>query len=146
MRIWSFHPKYLDTKGLVALWRESLLAQIVLKGETRGYQNHPQLIRFRSQPDPVAAIATYLEYVFAESVIRGYEFDHAKIGEKRRITKIPVTNGQLLYEWSHFKGKLKTRDQRRYMTLIEEGSPEPHPLFCIVQGEIETWERIKKAV
>jgi hypothetical protein len=31
MRIWSLHPKYLDSKGLVALWRESLLAKNVLR-------------------------------------------------------------------------------------------------------------------
>jgi hypothetical protein len=29
-RIWSLHPKYLDARGLVALWREGLLAQAVL--------------------------------------------------------------------------------------------------------------------
>jgi len=34
MRLWSIHPKYLDRQGLLAVWRESLLAQSVLiKGE-----------------------------------------------------------------------------------------------------------------
>lgn len=34
MRLWSIHPCYLDSKGLIALWRESLLAQAcLLKGE-----------------------------------------------------------------------------------------------------------------
>lgn len=37
MRIWSLHPSYLDAKGLVALWRETLLAQKVLLGATVGY-------------------------------------------------------------------------------------------------------------
>ena len=27
MRLWTLHPKYLDAAGLVALWREALLAQ-----------------------------------------------------------------------------------------------------------------------
>jgi hypothetical protein len=27
MRIWTVHPRYLDPKGLVAAWREALLAQ-----------------------------------------------------------------------------------------------------------------------
>nr|WP_243687290.1 pyrimidine dimer DNA glycosylase/endonuclease V [Methanobacterium formicicum] len=49
MRLWSLHPKYLDVKGLVALWREGLLARAVLKGKTKGYTNHPQLIRFKNQ-------------------------------------------------------------------------------------------------
>lgn len=43
MRLWSLHPQYLDAKGLVALWREGLLAQAVLAGQTRGYKRHPQL-------------------------------------------------------------------------------------------------------
>ena len=47
MRIWSLHPRYLDAKGLVAVWRETLLAKHVLEGKTKGYKNHPQLNRFR---------------------------------------------------------------------------------------------------
>ena len=47
MRLWSVHPKYLDSKGLVALWREALLAKQVLEGGTKGYRNHPQLDRFK---------------------------------------------------------------------------------------------------
>ena len=39
MRLWSIHPKYLDCKGLVALWREALLAKKVLRGKTRKYAN-----------------------------------------------------------------------------------------------------------
>ena len=52
MRLWSIHPKYLGTKGLVALWREALLAQKVLQGNTKGYKIalryfglKPQIIR-----------------------------------------------------------------------------------------------------
>ncbi|HKX52383.1 MAG TPA: pyrimidine dimer DNA glycosylase/endonuclease V [Nitrosospira sp.] len=37
MRLWTLHPRYLDTKGLVAAWREALLAQKVLSGLTSGY-------------------------------------------------------------------------------------------------------------
>lgn len=57
MRLWSLPPSLLDAKGLVALWREALLAQKVLQGETRGYRNHPQLARFKQQDDPAAALA-----------------------------------------------------------------------------------------
>ncbi|MCX9084482.1 MAG: pyrimidine dimer DNA glycosylase/endonuclease V [Candidatus Methanoperedens sp.] len=59
MRLWSIHPKYLDGKGLVALWRESLLAQKVLNGETKTYRHHPQLRRLRAHPDPKGAIAFF---------------------------------------------------------------------------------------
>ena len=37
MRLWTIHPRYLDSRGLVALWRESLLARAVLRSQTRGY-------------------------------------------------------------------------------------------------------------
>jgi hypothetical protein len=144
VRIWSFHPKYLDSKGLTALWREALLAQSVLKGETSGYRNHPQLLRFRSQLDPVAAIATYLECVFAEAVIREYRFDHTKIEEKRININIPVAKGQLAYEWEHFKKKLQARNSKRHRELLEISKPEPHPSLRIIEGEIEPWERRKK--
>ena len=67
MRLWSLHPKYLDPQGLVALWREALLAQAVLRGDTRGYKAHPQLDRFRAQASPEAAIAAYLLAVWEEA-------------------------------------------------------------------------------
>lgn len=47
MRLWSLHPSLLDRAALVAGWREALLAQKVLRGETTGYRHHPQLERFR---------------------------------------------------------------------------------------------------
>jgi len=72
MRLWSLHPRYLDTQGLVALWREALLARAVLRGETKGYRNHPQLDRFRSHAASVSAINTYLARVYDEAVARGY--------------------------------------------------------------------------
>ncbi|HWQ19849.1 MAG TPA: pyrimidine dimer DNA glycosylase/endonuclease V, partial [Methanotrichaceae archaeon] len=73
--MWSIHPKYLDARGLVALWREGLLAQKVLRGETQGYRYHPQLNRFKEAEDPKAAIAGYLKEVVKEAGRRGYCFD-----------------------------------------------------------------------
>jgi hypothetical protein len=43
MRLWSLHPQYLDPAGLVAVWREGLLARAVFAGQTTGYKHHPQL-------------------------------------------------------------------------------------------------------
>jgi hypothetical protein len=140
VRIWSIHPKYLDRQGLIALWREALLAQKVIMGKTRGYRHHPQLFRFLSQSDPVAAIATYLEYVFAEAVARGYRFDKRKIDERRIVFQIPVSKGQLMYEWLHLREKLRSRNPEYYNTCRKINRPEPHPLFEIVEGEIEHWE------
>ncbi|MGJ4748825.1 pyrimidine dimer DNA glycosylase/endonuclease V, partial [Leptospira sp. SA-E8] len=107
MRLWSLHPRYLDPQGLVALWRETLLAQAVLAGKTRGYQHHPQLERFRAQAAPRSAISAYLQAVHAEAVERGYSFDRSKIGRVRtEVPLIPVTSGQVQHEWSHLLPKL----------------------------------------
>jgi hypothetical protein len=143
MRLWTLHPKYLDAKGLVALWREALLAQKVLRGETKGYQHHPQLIRFAETPNPPAALATYLQAVYAEAVERGYKFNAAKIGRKKFRGTIKETRGQLLYEWRHLQRKLKQRDPKRLRALATVGIPAPHPLFEIVPGKVRDWEKVK---
>ena len=100
MRLWSLHPSYLDARELVALWREGLLAQAVLRGETRGYKHHPQLIRFRGHSAPVSAINDYLQAVAGEADRRGYPFDRARIGPVRYRSRLPVTDGQLTFESS----------------------------------------------
>lgn len=79
MRLWSLHPSYLDAKGLVAAWREALLAQKILVGATHGYRQHPQLIRFRAQEQPRAAVSAYLRGIHREATSRGYTFDVEKI-------------------------------------------------------------------
>ncbi|HEX8774856.1 MAG TPA: pyrimidine dimer DNA glycosylase/endonuclease V [Pyrinomonadaceae bacterium] len=143
MRLWTIHPRYLDAKGLLALWREGLLAQKVLKGETRGYRNHPQLSRFKSATDPVGAIAGYLRVVLSEALDRGYQFNAEKIAPARFGGVIPCTRGQLLYEWRHLKEKLRTRDARKYSELADIAEPSEHPIFEIMEGEVEAWEVIK---
>lgn len=142
MRLWSLHPHYLDAKGLVALWREGLLARSVLEGRTQGYRNHPQLERFKAQGDPVATLNSYLLAVYEEGLARGYCFDRSKIGPCFSQTKMEVTTGQLRYEFAHLLRKLQRRDEGRYRALLSvEGLPEPHPLFYIVEGEVASWER-----
>ncbi len=140
MRLWSIHPGYLDSKGLVALWREGLLAQKVLLGETKGYKNHPQLIRFKQTINPVGAIASYLRWVQAEAENRGYKFDNNKIVNKRLTTNILVTNGQLEYEFQHLLSKLQLRDPNLYRRLKDIKSPKLHPLFKRVKGDVADWE------
>ena len=90
-------PRYLDGKGLVALWREGLLAKAVLEGKTRGYVHHPQLARFRAQPDPVGAINAYLHFVLLEGCARNYCFDENKLLPVERCPLISVTDGQICY-------------------------------------------------
>ena len=150
MRLWSLHPRYLDPKGLTALWREALLARAVLRGETRGYRNHPQLERFAARKDPAACIELYLCAVFDESRARGYRFDEGKLRRPaaggRRSGRIPVTRGQLAYELSHLKRKLRSRNPAAYRSLVRCTDPEPHPLFRVIEGGIEPWERPRRAI
>lgn len=140
MRLWSLHPALLDVKGLVALWREGLLAQHVLLGKTRGYKNHPQLTRFKNSPNPPGAIATYLREVADEADRRGYNFDRSKIVNRRTSMQIPVTRGQLDYEFSHLLAKLALRAPDQYEQLQSARRIRLHPLFRKVPGDIEDWE------
>jgi hypothetical protein len=142
MRLWTLHPQYLDAQGLVALWREALLAQKVLLGQTRGYRNHPQLARFRELDDPVAGIAAYLAGVHAEALRRSYRFDAGKIVSPPWPGQIEATAGQLAYEWVHLRGKLALRDPARLAEFFTVNTPEAHPLFRIVEGGVASWEKI----
>ena len=139
MRLWSVHPKFLDTKGLVALWREALLAQAVILNQTRGYKNHPQLLRFKEKRNPAGAIGRYLISVWEEANDRGYNFDRKKILRPSRKTIMTVTKGQLNYELDHLKRKLKVRDTEK-LKFLNKAKPTTHPMFEIVPGNIESWE------
>ena len=145
MRLWTLHPKYLDARGLVALWREALLAQAVLNGKTSGYTRHPQLNRFRATASPQRAIAEYLRVVHAESVRRGYQFDASKIGSGGNTIVIPATRGQMNYEWEHLKAKLLRRDPAWLQPIQSLVRPQPHSLFRITPGPIEDWEVVTSA-
>lgn len=141
MRLWSLHPKYLDAQGLVALWRETLLAREVLRGRTLGYRAHPQLERFRRCASPRSAINRYLSSVYVEARSRGYRFDHSKLGRDHRVPNIPVTDGQLQYEWSWLLGKLRHRSPPVYRDHLGVADPVAHPLFRVVPGPVAEWER-----
>jgi len=141
MRLWSLHPSLLDQKGLVALWREALLAQKVLQGKTKGYRSHPQLARFWQSRAPLTTISAYLWAVHDEAMRRGYSFDPAKIARRRQPRSLTVTQGQLAFELAHLKAKLRQRDPRRYRELLRRQEITAHPLFMVVAGEIEPWER-----
>ena len=144
MRLWSLHPKYLDKLGLLGLWREGLLAQKVLLGKTKGYKNHPQLIRFKKTADPILYIGTYLYYVYLEGKKRGYNFNKDKIIKYDLRLKMPVTIGQINFEFQHLLEKLKVRDNKKYEEIKNEKIIEPNPIFYIIDGDIEEWEKDKK--
>lgn len=125
---------------MLATWREALLAQAVLAGRTRGYRQHPQLLRFMALPDPVAGIGCYLHHVATEAAVRGYRFDTGRIISSDQSLKMAVTDGQLQFEWTHLLRKLGERDPERWRTQ-RDLSPRPHPMFTVVAGPIESWER-----
>lgn len=175
MRIWSLHPCLLDRRALVACWRETLLAQKVLRGLARGYTNHPQLIRFRAHPQPLDAVAAYLSGLADEADARGYSFNRALIGAGENSTGknssgkndtdkngadkaedpyasvalIPVPLGQLEYELAFLRHKVAGRDPEWEHRLSErlaargELAACAHPLFEVVPGAIEPWEKTK---
>lgn len=141
MRLWSLHPKYLDPQGLVALWREALLAKAVLRGETRGYRSHPQLERFKNHGTPLAAISLYLQAIYAEAMARRYDFDKSKIQVTAEPATLVVASGQLDYEWTHLMSKLEARNPVLYQKWQDAITPEPHPMFEVRVGPVESWER-----
>lgn len=145
MRLWTVHPKFLEAKGLVALWREGLLAKAVLEDQTKGYRNHPQLIRLRAHPHPLAAMCEYLRGVLEESRGRGFHFNKTKLPSRTsEVETIEDSKGQLTYEWQHFLKKLSVRDADRFRRISDNTSPKPHPLFTIVAGEISSWKHVGK--
>jgi hypothetical protein len=142
MRLWSLHPKYLDAQGLVALWREALLARAVLRGETRGYKHHPQLERFSDHASPRLAINVYLAAVHAEALSRGYNFDWSKVGPVRAVPRMHVTSEQLHYEWEHLLQKLSVRSPLLFAKWCDLADPKCHPLFRSRPGPVASWERV----
>jgi len=141
MRLWTIHPKYLDPQGLVALWREALLARAVLRGETVGYRFHPQLERFRAHSAPRTAINAYLAAVLEESQLRGYSFNARKVGPVRSQVELPATTGQIAHEWRHLLGKLQVRSPKLFVHARVITEPQPHPLFRVTAGAVAAWER-----
>ena len=140
MRLWSVHPSVLDRTGLVACWREALLAQRVLAGGTRGYTRHPQLERFRATPDPLDAIGHYLEALRAEASARGYSFDGTRVLRTDAANPaIPVTAGQLAFELEHLRAKVTVREPAWLPRVPEVAFAAPS--LVVIPGGIEPWER-----
>jgi hypothetical protein len=117
------------------------LAQKVLRGQTRGYVHHPQLIRFREQADPVATISAYLREVQNEAAFRGYRFDASKIVSAAPAPLIAATEGQLFFEWQHLLDKLRFRSPALYEKWKGLERPDAHPLFSVEAGPVAHWER-----
>lgn len=140
MRLWTIHPKHLDTKGLVALWREGLGALKALTGEVKGYRNHPQLDRFKAHEEPVNALNFYLHLVADEADRRGYKFKREKLLKRKSVNKIKVTKGQVDFEVAHLKKKLKNRNPE--MLNQNWSKISIFSVFKLKPGDVELWEKI----
>ena len=141
MRLWTLHPRYLDSKGLVALWREGLLARKVLAGQTVGYRHHPQLQRFQATAEPMVVVDAYLHGVADEADVRGFRFQRPKLGARREAPLLETTAGQIAFEQRHLIAKLAVRRPDAVAVLTGASPPEPHPLFSVRPGPVEAWER-----
>ncbi len=149
MRLWSLHPKYLDTKGLVACWSEGLLAQKVLQNRTEGYKKHPQLHRFKKQEMPLLHLSQYLKEIYKEGKKRKFTFDASKIAHFNypyKINKIDITSGQICYEFNLLKYKLINREQidkfkDMVLDMLRFSKIQLNPIFNRVFGLKENWEK-----
>ena len=145
MRIWSLHPEQLDRQGLIACWRETLLAQAVLLGRTKGYTRHPQLERFRALPDPAAAVGRYLSFLADDADRRGYRFDRTRIERADDGASLEVSEGQLAFEWAHLLAKLEQRSPEHEAAMSRRAAagdaPVPHPMMTVHPGPVAPWER-----
>jgi len=142
MRLWTLHPKYLDQKGLVACWREGLLAQAVF-GKSGPYSHHPQLERFAS----VQEISFYLVHIYAEAQKRGYNFNYANIQHPNYqfLLSIEVSLGQVVTEAYRLDQKIKERGgtPRENITLDYPLGLEVHPMFSVnlTDATKASWEK-----
>ena len=139
MRQWSLPPRHLDPQGLVALWREGLLARVVLHEQSRGYRMHPQLGRFKAHPQPKRAIDAYLAVAQDEATARGHNFDRSKLDRIHRVEHIAVERGQLEYERAHLPAKLAVRKPPLHAQW-RDSAFDLHPLFDAIEGGIADWE------
>ena len=142
MRIWSLHPSYLDWMGLGAQWREALLAQKVTDGKTKGWRNHPQLDRFKYHLKPMEAVGFYLKELHVESLKRSYNYNYSKIHYPDAVVDpINLSLGQLQYEFDLLQERLKKRTPKKYEENTRIRKLQAHPLFNIVPGLPEKWEK-----
>jgi hypothetical protein len=157
VRLWSIHPEYLDRMGLLGLWREALLAQQVLHGETENYKNHSHMQRFYALPkeDAMQYMSDYLFFVWQEGKLRGYKLNVNHIKDPRNggsLSGSPrklftVSSGQLALEYQILCMRTRNRDHKHFLGLEDKYPshrmwvPKPNPVFTLIHGRKEEWEK-----
>lgn len=131
----------------MAQWREGLGAQTSLRAwyfgdSTVGYQNHPQLERFKTCENPLGALHYYLLNTYSDSLVRKYKFNVSKliVPDDTAYVHIPLHEGQLDYEIERLRGKIEKRAPEELWRLEEKR--ESAYIFQLVDGDVETWEKV----
>ena len=134
MNLWSFHPKYLDEKGLRAVWQDALFAQNVLSGRIKDHRKYyPQLMKFNNYFEPLAAIGAYLGFIYDDGVERGIIFQEHKIMHRSKRENIfQVDRERLEDEFEQYKRKMQTVSMLQTAKLRQVSKVEPHPIFEVV--------------
>lgn len=145
MRIWSLHPKYLDKKELIDSWNDGLRTIGILTRNHQGSIFRPELSRFRSQSEPIIAVEKYLLSIANEAKRRGYMVDIRKLPSIPVVVshKIPVSSGQIEYEWRQLMHVLAGRSPGFLRRIEYSPSHDINPIFYKRPGhDIETWEKL----
>lgn len=151
MRIWSFHPKYLDKQGLSRAINEGIAGNKALRKTGEGYppswEKHSQLERFKTTAIPGIYSQLYLDRLFMikyNSWMLETNQEPFFDDIENPYPKLKVTIGQLKYEWQRYLKKISKRSPKLYEELKSIELPEPHPLFNIIDGDVESWEKVKQ--
>jgi hypothetical protein len=115
-------------------------------GKTKGWKNHPQLIRFKNHNAPIHAIGFYLFIIYNEGCKRGYSYNKSKMFKiVEKVSMINISKEQLAYEFEILKNRVRGRDHTKFLELLEFGKkesyPKPHPLFHVIDGKVALWEK-----
>ncbi|MEM2082172.1 MAG: hypothetical protein QXK34_00330, partial [Candidatus Bathyarchaeia archaeon] len=75
-----------------------------------------------------------------------YKFNPYKIEPIKLTERMTVTRGQLGFELSHLLKKLEKRDKKKFKELknLTICDIEPNPIFKVINGGVEAWERSRK--
>jgi hypothetical protein len=88
------------------------------------------------------AVGYYLKELYFESQIRGYNYNYSKILYPDAVVEpIFLSQGQIDYEFMILQERLKVRTPKKYEENLGVSDPLSHPLFKIVPGLPEKWEK-----
>lgn len=121
------------------------------------YYNHPQLDRFKTKDGVIIKsgtryLSTYLGYIlnYANNK-RKCNYNNSSISlipfDINQMEKLTITKGQLKYEYDYLQSKLlksnikKCRENNELLIYNSGLQIEPHPIFTVIDGGIEPWEK-----